>query len=95
MTDTSGEAVIEDGHIVIRFRIDALPTAVAGAAALGTLDAPFKVTNAEAFAKDLVSQLNEEDEQGTTMIHRMMDEAFNQAADQGAFGTSISDDDED
>lgn len=90
----SGRAVIEDGNIVIRFRIDALPTAVEGAAALGALDAPFKVTDPDAFANDLVSQLNDEDEQGTTMVHKMMDRAFNQAADQGAFGIDATDEDE-
>lgn len=89
--DMSARAVIEDGQIVIRLPIENIPTAVDGAADLGTLDAPFKVIDPQAFAQDLVSTLNDEDEEGTTMIHKMFDKAFNIAADQGAAGMADAD----
>lgn len=83
--DPGGKALIEDGYIVIRIQIDALPIIVEGAVSLGNLD-PMKITDAAAFAKDLVETLNNEDEQGTTLIHEMFDEAIGEAADQGAQG---------
>lgn len=57
--DLSAVAVVEDGNIVIRLPIKNLPVAVEGSIALGTLDGPFKVTDAEKFAKDVVTALDE------------------------------------
>jgi hypothetical protein len=90
--DMSAQAVIEGDAVVIRLPIANLPVAVSGAASLGTLDPPFKVTDASAFAKDLVRQLNDEDDEGTTMVHKMFDQAFNDAAEQGADGITEFDD---
>lgn len=46
----------------------------------------YRVTNYEVFAKELVSCLNEEDEEGATRVTRMLDEAIYYAIDQGAEG---------
>jgi hypothetical protein len=82
----NGEAVIEDGAIVIRVPLTALPQVVEGAWALGSLETRYVVTDTEAFAKDLVRALNDEDEQGTTLVHKMFDDAINEALEQGAEG---------
>lgn len=84
--DMSGRAVIEDGAIVIRVPIANLPAVVEGSWAAGGMDVRFKVTEPDAFAKALVVELNEEDEGGTTRIHKMFDRAIEEAINQGAEG---------
>lgn len=95
MTDTSAQAVIEGDQIVIRLPIENLPVAVEGARSLQTLEGRWKVTDANAFAKDLVRALNDEDEEGTTMVHKMFDKGFNEAFEQGPDGVEEIEDDED
>ncbi len=80
------DAAIENGAIVIRVSLAALPQVVEGAWALHALDKRWKLTDVPTFAKELVHELNREDEQGTTMIHRMFDTAINEALEQGAEG---------
>lgn len=82
----SGQAVIEDGSIVIRVALSALPTVVEGSWASGALDTRWKLTNIEEFADDLVYELNNEAEDGTTRIHQLFDDAINEALEQGARG---------
>ena len=82
----SGEAVIEDGSIVIRVALSALPMVVESSWASGALDTRFKITNVEEFAADLVTELNSEAEDGTTMIHQLFDKGINEALEQGARG---------
>ncbi|HVJ31628.1 MAG TPA: hypothetical protein VND94_00815 [Terriglobia bacterium] len=84
--DRSGTAVIEDGAVIIRVSLAALPAVVEGAWAIRALETRFKVTATDIFAKELVRALNDEDEQGTTMIHKMFDAAINEAIEQGAEG---------
>ncbi len=79
----SGQAIIEDGNIVIRVALSALPMVVEGAWASGALDTRFKITNTKEFAGDLVHELNNEAEDGTTPIHQLFDAAINE---QGARG---------
>jgi hypothetical protein len=84
----SGKAVIEDGSIVIRVAIEALPTIIEGVGALWNSEGNpgFKITNVEEFAADLVRALNNEEEDGTTPIHTMVDAAIFDAIEQGALG---------
>lgn len=82
----SGRAVIEDGFLVIRVAIDALPMIVEGSWAAGGMDTRYKVTDPVAFVADLAHELNDESEDGTTRIHRMFDKAIENAIGQGAFG---------
>lgn len=83
---TGGKAVIENGGIVIRVSLHALPEIVEGAWACSILSRRYKITNIEEFAADLVRELNRESEDGTTRIHTMFDKAIEEAIDQGAFG---------
>ncbi len=84
--EKSGRAVVEDGSLVIRIAIEALPMIVEGSWAAGGIDTRYKVTDPVAFAADLVRELNDESEDGTTRIHRMFDKAIDNAIGQGAAG---------
>lgn len=84
--EQSGKAIIEDGALVIRVAISALPTVLEGSWASGALDTRFKITDQETFAKELVHSLNEEAEDGTTRIHQMFDLAILHAIEYGAEG---------
>ena len=88
------EAVIEKGNIVIRVPVRCLPVAYQGGIDAGYIEPGFRITNARAFAKDLVQALNSEEEDGTTPIHRLFDAAMEDAIEQGADGVEECDDDE-
>ena len=92
--DMSGRAVIEDGVIIIRLPIKNLPAVVEGSWAAGGMDTRYKVTDPEAFAKELVSELDREDDIGTTRIHKMFDRAIDEAINQGAEGIEEHEDQE-
>lgn len=84
--EESGRAVIRDGAIVIRIPLSYLPQIVEGAWGTGNLHPRMKIMNVDEFAADLVSELDREEEDGSTRIHRMFDAAINEAINQGAFG---------
>lgn len=81
-----GRAIIERDSVVVRFPIEALAEALEGAWAMRKIDVRYKVTNAAALAKEFVNALNDEDEQGTTLIHEMADQAFVDCIEAGAEG---------
>jgi len=87
-------AHIDGSCIVIRCRIDALPSVVEGAWAAGGLETRLKITDPAAFAKDVVSEMNQEDEIGTTPVHRLFDKAIKLAFDRGAEGVEEHEDQE-
>ena len=84
--ENGGQAIIEDGAIVIRVSLDALPMVLEGAWAMNKFDTRYKITDVSEFAKELTRALNHEDEQGTTAIHELFDQAILDAIEQGAFG---------
>lgn len=84
--ENGGQAIIEDGSIVIRVSLDALPMVLEGAWAMRKFDTRYKITDASEFAKELTRALNREDEQGTTAIHEMFDQAIIDCLENGAFG---------
>lgn len=89
MQDQSGRAVIENEELVIRVPAKHLPTILEGAWAMNKLDMRWKVTDAAEFAKELMYELNREDEQGTTLIHRMFDKAIVNVIEGGGFGIDL------
>lgn len=97
MTEAQGnaEAEIVDGKIVITLAINHLQTAIDGGTALGTIDGSWKLTDPNEFAKELLQSLHREDEEGTTVIHRMFDEAINDAIEQGVDGIEEVGEDDD
>lgn len=85
-------AVIEDDTIIIRLPIANLGAALEGAWASGHQTGRYKVTDAEAFAKEFVIELNREAEDGTTPIHGLFDKCMYEAIDQGAGGVEEHED---
>lgn len=82
--DNSATAIIEGGEIVIRVPIANLQTIMDGGYACNAYSERYKVTDPEGFAKEIVRELNNEDEEGTTPIHKLFDAAINEALNQGA-----------
>jgi hypothetical protein len=87
------EAKIEGDEIVIRLYVGNLPVIVSGGWACNALP-PLKVTDSGEFAKELCRALNEENEEGTTSIHKLFDKGVLAAIEQGAFGIDEITDDE-
>lgn len=90
----AGRAVIEGDSVVIRFPLDAIATALEGAWAMNKLDQRYKITDAAEFTKEFRNSLNAEDEQGTTLVHKMADAAFLDCIEQGAFGIDLHEEQE-
>jgi hypothetical protein len=85
----AARAVIEDGVIIIRVPVKNLPAIIEGSWATGNLEPRMKITDADAFAKDLARELNDESEDGSTRIHKMFDAAIDEAINQGAEGIKV------
>lgn len=77
-------AVIEAGAITIRVPLANLQAIMDGGFACAAYDRRYKVTDVEGFAKEVADELNKEDEEGTTPIHRLFDASINAALDSGA-----------
>lgn len=84
-----GKAIIKDGALVISIQVDNLHQILEGAWAMNKLDQRYKVTDAATFAKELCHQLNDEDEQGTTLVHRMFDKAIVNGIEWGCEGIDV------
>jgi hypothetical protein len=91
----AGKAVIEGEQIVLRFPFDYLDLIVRGASDVNNWPNEYRVVDPVAFAKDLVRELNEETETGTTCVHRMFDAAILGAIEDGAFGIEEKERDDD
>lgn len=83
---TGAEAVIDWWRIEISIDVSALPVILSGSLAVRNADPLYRVTDAHAFAAELVLALNHEDEDGSTVVHKMFDAAMDEAIDQGAEG---------
>lgn len=84
--DECAQAVIRDGVLSIRVPLTHLPVIIEGAWACCALNTRYKITNVAEFAADLTRELNREEEDGSTPIHRMFDKCIEEAINQGAFG---------
>jgi hypothetical protein len=78
------EAYLDRGVIVIRVPVRHLSTALSE----GPYGHIARITDAAVFAKGLVYALNEEDEGGTTPVHRLLDQACEKAIE-GDFGIEL------
>jgi hypothetical protein len=81
-----GTAKIVGDEILIRIPIDTLPLAMEGACDMQAVEPRYRVTDPAAFAEGFVWALNQEEEDGTTRIHKLFDEAMNAALDMGTEG---------
>jgi hypothetical protein len=85
----SAQAFIENGEIVIRVPVESLPVALeCNPRDFGGEHNYFSkhITDLGEFSKDVVSALNAEAEDGTTLIHELFDDAMAKAIDEGSTG---------
>lgn len=83
------EAMIVGDEIVIRLPIDSIPMALKIAIDMGTVSDDVELTDATTFAKFIVDELNAEDEEGTTELMAVFDEAMERAINNGADGVDV------
>lgn len=50
----------------------------------------FNIVNEDLFLNDIVKELSYEEEDGTTVVHEMLDKAINSAIENGSYGVEIS-----
>lgn len=79
---------IEADQIVIRIPILAVPHAASVAFDEAYGEHNYSVTDAAKFAGEMVTELGREEEDGTTLIHRMLDKAVIRALEAGAEGVT-------
>lgn len=87
------QVAIEDEQLVIRIGIGTLAFAAEYCAEFysedihqGSIGPYVRVTNREALARDVVRALTSEEEDGTTPLHLLFDQAFVDARDDGSEG---------
>lgn len=73
---------IKDGQLVISIGVDTLCHAVSIGRSYGMGE--ITVSNNDVFANELLNELNDESEDGSTAVHRMLDDAASQAIENGA-----------
>jgi len=89
------EVTLEETEIVIRIPITYLPTALDCAMDGGHVAGEYKVTDPAQFAQGILSVLRDEREDGTTLVHGLLDKAIEDAIDSGeAEGIAEADEDE-
>ncbi len=74
---------IVHGRLVIAIGVDALMTAVDGGPHSPD-DLGYRIDNRDGFAADIVSALRDEEEDGTTLVHVMLDTATEKSLDGGS-----------
>lgn len=83
------EARIIEGHLVISLRIETLAHAARHSDYFFRCEedgVPLKITDEALFARSVTHALNREEEDGSTPITRMLDDAFEWASEQGEDG---------
>lgn len=86
-SSTGARAVIREDRVEISFDVEALPLIVSGSCCcIGGIEGLWVVTDPAVFAREVCQALNEENEEGSNRIHRMFDQAFMYAIEQGAEG---------
>lgn len=81
MSDTNEQLKIElskDGKLIISIDTDLLCNAI-----FGRIE-DFRIVNQHEFIKDLIQELESEEEDGTTLVHRMFDKAADSAIENGS-----------
>jgi hypothetical protein len=84
---------IEDGELFIRIGIETLAWSLEHHPdLLNDLCEPrYKVTGHEEFSRDVLRELEREEEDGTTIVHLLLDRAMNEALEQGSCAIEESD----
>lgn len=80
------KAEINDGKLVISIGVDTLCHAVEIGISYGMGE--ITITDKDTFVGEILDELNNESEDGSTIIHRMFDEAASNTIENGAIGAS-------
>lgn len=87
---------IEDNKIIITIGFDALKFLAETSDKCEKYDKEFcpegawsKVTNKKLFSQEVLRSLQHEEEDGSTMVHRLLESAINLALDNGAEGVKF------
>ena len=72
------EIEIRDGRLVISIGIDLLCSAIQSEIQ------DFRIVSNDEFVKEVINELEAEEEDGTTLVHKMLDTAANQAIENGS-----------
>lgn len=90
------KVAIQDGVLVISIGVETLAKATQFCSSMsrfnektGQYDEP-EITDPDKFALEVVTALNDEDEDGTTLVHQAIDKAAEQAIEMGAEGIRLS-----
>lgn len=76
-----------DGRLVISIGVDALMVAVKGSRPWEEQEEDergYAIADADGFAEDILRELEDEEEDGTTLVHIAIDAAIERALDQGS-----------
>ena len=86
---------IVDGRLVISIGVDALMVAAQGSPAFEENEdgePEWIISSPDGFAEDIRHELEDEEEDGTTLIHIAIDAAIERALDAGSLNVSYGDD---
>lgn len=84
--------IIEIGVGCLAHAIQLAPSLTSYDEASGEYREP-KVTDPHVFAREICNELRRESEDGTTRVHKMLDDAAMEAIEQGAEGIQLPEDD--
>lgn len=84
MRDEPLKTEIKDGLLVISIGVDTMCYAVSAGRSYGMGE--ISIIDNDVFAGELLQELNDESEDGSTAVHRMLDDAASQAIENGAEG---------
>ena len=92
--DQGLQVELKGGTLLISIGVSALCTAVKAGPGFEADDGPqLVITDEDVFVRAIVAELEREEEDGSTRIHRMLDGAAEEALEQGAEGVEYSGDD--
>lgn len=84
---------IEDEQLVIRIGVECLLNAIplAGTWPINSDGSPVEILDREQFLKDLICELERENEQGANVLHLAIDQAATEVTEQGYESVALSD----
>jgi hypothetical protein len=94
MSDVLGDlplkAIIKNDQLQISVGVNILCFAAETGRAYGLGD--IRITNRQVFLKEVLNEINAESEDGSTMLHHMLDQAVSNAIENGAMGVEYEED---
>lgn len=89
MRDAKLKTEIQNGQLIISIGIDTLCEAISVGRNYGMNE--IVITDNDIFAAEILQELNDESEDGSTAVHGLLDDAATRAIDNGAEGADYDD----